>query len=233
MTNPVEQLVGYIASLVNTNPVLFAFALSFASNAVPYMTVPYLIAIALMAGNISDLMEKVLIVVAAGVGAGIGKVVVYFMGRGVHRVLPESTRENLEVFSRLFEKSMFVAVLLFAALPLPDDLLYIPLGVAGYSVKLFTIAVIIGKIIITAVAAAFGSAVSSLVGEAGASSTIATIVILVVSIIITVMVVRIDWMRVAKAYAEKGVWEGTRILLEEAAAAIIPKSRRGGADRDS
>jgi len=220
------RLIDYIAGVVNSNPVLFAFALSFASNAIPYMTVPYLIAIAIMAGNIKGIVLKTLIVVAAGVGAGIGKVVVYFMGRGVHRVLPESTRENLEVFSKLFEKSMFIAVLLFAALPLPDDLLYIPLGVAGYSIKLFTVAVIIGKIIITAMAAAFGTAVSSLVGEAGASSMIATIVILVVSIIITIMVIRIDWMKVAKAYAEKGFWEGTRILLIEAAESLKPKRRR-------
>jgi len=208
-------------------PWLGAFIVSLLGNAVPYTTVPYLLWIALTAPGYRDPVTKALIIVFAGLGAALGKLIVFSVGRAAHQVLPESVRANMEVFARLFEKWGFLAIFLFAASPLPDDILYIPLGVAGYNPLLFFVAVALGKIVITAVAVAFGDILAMAMGGGTSPEFIAAMI--VISIIITIVIARIDWMRVADAARKHGVLTAMGVLLEEVVYALLPRGRRGEA----
>jgi len=224
------NLLDAILDVVQDQPFLASFIISLVSNSIPYMAVPYLIVIAVFAGHVDSLWGKILLVLGGGFGAAIGKLIVYMLGRSVHMLLPEDTKENLDVFVKLFEKSMFVAILLFAALPLPDDLLYIPLGVAGYSIKLYFLAVAIGKIVLTGIVAVFGSAITELVAEFGAegatASMLSTLAIIVISIVVSIIIVRMDWRKIAQAYSEKGMVYGTCLLIVEGIRALHPRYSR-------
>ncbi len=219
-----EELAARLWEAYSQIPWLGAFIVSLLGNAIPYTTVPYLVWIALTAPEYRDPLVKALVVIFAGLGAAVGKLIVFTMGRAAHAVLPERTKENLEYFAKLFEKWGFFAIFLFAALPLPDDVLYIPLGIAGYNVLLFFIAVALGKIIITAAAVAAGDVIAGMTG--GGSSPTFVVSMLVLSLIVTVIIARIDWLRVAKAM-EKGAIEALIVLLDETFRALTPTRKRG------
>ncbi len=221
-----EQLVEQLWAAYSQVPWLGAFIVSLLGNAIPYTTVPYLVWIALTAPEYHDPLTKALVIVFAGLGAAVGKLIVFTMGRAAHVVLPQHVKENLEYFARLFEKWGFLAIFLFAALPLPDDVLYIPLGVAGYNVLLFFVAVALGKIVITAAAVMAGDILANLTGGGEVTPTfIASMIIL--SVVVTVVIARIDWMRVARAM-EKGVLEALIVLVEETGRALLPVRKGRG-----
>ncbi|MET1128370.1 MAG: VTT domain-containing protein, partial [Thermoproteota archaeon] len=150
------DLSGIASSIIElargVSPALAPFFIAFFGNVIPYMTVPYLVAIAGYGAALPGFGSKAIAAVSAALGAGLGKVVVFSMGRSIHRVLPQGTRENLSVFASAFRRGVFIAVFIFAALPLPDDVLYVPLGVAGYSLLYFFVAVTLGKLVITSLA---------------------------------------------------------------------------------
>ena len=215
-----QEIVERLWQAYSSIPWLGAFIVSFLGNAIPYTTIPYLVWIMLTTPQYKDPFTKIAIVVASGIGAALGKVVVYSMGRVAHYVLPEHVKENMEMFARLFEKWGFFAIFVFAASPLPDDILYIPLGVAGYSPILFFAAVALGKIVITAAAVAFSDIISEFTGGTANPAFIASLII--ISIVVTVVIARIDWFRVAKA-ARRGMREAITVLAEEAVRALAPR----------
>ncbi len=215
-----QELLERLWKAYSSVPWLGAFIVSLLGNAVPYTTIPYLVWIMLTAPEYRDPLEKAAIIIAAGVGAALGKVIVYSFGRAAHHVLPEHVKENMEMFAKLFEKWGFLAIFIFAASPLPDDILYIPLGVAGYNPVLFFTAVALGKIVITAMAVAFSDILSSFTGGATSPAFVAALIL--VSIVVTVIIARIDWFRVAKA-AQRGVREAITVLVEETVRALAPR----------
>ncbi|MET1159552.1 MAG: VTT domain-containing protein [Thermoprotei archaeon] len=193
------------------------FLVSFIGNAIPYSTIPYLLLIILYSGLLSDSLQQALLVIISGFGAAMGKLVVYMFGYGISRVLPEKTRKNLELFTEVFRKSTFIAVYLFAALPLPDDILYVPLGATRYSVVKYFIALVLGKITITALAVFFGSATTSYLREAmGLPPYISIPILLVITLYIMYLVAVIDWNKATSIAMKKGLAETISYVLRSA-----------------
>lgn len=214
-----------MALFTGHNTVIGAFLIALVSNAIPYMTVPYLIVIAGYGAALINTLDKILVAIAGGVGAGLGKVVVYLLGRGVHRILPEHTRENVELFARAFRRGVFIAVFLFAALPLPDDILYIPVGMTGYSPVLFFVAVTLGKIVITALAVLFGDVVATLVGsEQGGFDPRVVAGLAIGSIIVSIIVARMNWKRIVEVYDEEGPVLAFLEMIKQVFLAMLPSS---------
>jgi uncharacterized membrane protein YdjX (TVP38/TMEM64 family) len=219
--------------LLSVNPAVAAFVISLVSNAIPFMTVPYLFIIAQYGALMDNAYAKIVVSVAGGLGAAVGKLIVFYMGQGVHRMLSEEKREDLEFFVQMFRRSVFLAVFLFAALPLPDDLLYIPLGVAGYSPLLFFAAVALGKVFLTTVAVVFGDAVgrlgrylSSLLGVKEGTATYGlttTILLVALGLLATYIVIRMNWKKIVYAYNEYGPVIGTLELLIQFFIALLPR----------
>jgi len=214
------------------NPFVAAFVISFMSNAIPFMTVPYLALIAGYGALLDDNVERLLVGIGGGLGAALGKVIVFYFGREFNRVLSEKTRENLEFFAKAFQHGVFIAIFLFAALPLPDDVLYIPLGVAGYNPVLFFVAVALGKIVLTLGAVFFGDvmgqAATWLQAVLGLSSSepnpaITAALLLAASLVVTLMIMRMDWRRVVEVYNDYGPLAGFYEMLLQALASLMPR----------
>ncbi len=184
---------------------LGTFLISLIGNAIPYSTVPYLLFIAALGAGTENVFDRTLLTVLGGVGAALGKVAVYYMGRTASAVLSDATRHNLELFSSLFRRSVFVATFIFAALPLPDDLLYIPLGIARYNIAYFFLAVVLGKIVITGMAVFFGSTVVALMESAYNKNWLLSLSVgIFATVVATLVIVKMDWQKILKTYEEKG-----------------------------
>ncbi len=211
-----NELISQLNNLVMEYGPLGVFVISLVGNAIPYATVPYLAVIAAMASQMKlSLIDVITWSVVGGLGAAIGKVIVYLTGAATSEILPEKVKENMQLFARMAKRGIFIAIFLFAALPLPDDVLYIPLGVARYPLAKFFIAVWSGKVVITFLSIVFGNAYGELSSKYNIGGWESAVILIVLTILISVIIARINWMEVGIALSERGLGEALVVLNRE------------------
>lgn len=202
---------------------LGAFMISVLGSLVPFLPVPYLIPIVLMA----KILDPLILGVAAGVGGALGKITSYLLGRFGRRFLSEERRRRMSILGRAVEKYGVAAVFLFALTPLPDDVIYIPVGLTGLSAIKFMIANMMGKIILSWIVAYVGRLYFDLaelfLGEEGGIE--ATVLAIVAMVLVTALLLVVDWERVIEAWRRRGFWAAFR----EAFSSLTPRSSRGNA----
>jgi len=189
---------------------LGVFLVSIVGNAIPYATIPYLIIIAQLASAIPSPIYIVFISVLGGIGATIGKMIIYLMGRAASVIISDEAKRNLNLFARIAERGMFIVIILFAALPLPDDVIYVPLAISGYDPIKYFIAILLGKIFITFVVAGLGGAFGFLMQASNVSWWISSIIFFLISMVFTYGIYLMDWSRIVED-ADK--WGWTRIII--------------------
>lgn len=111
-------------------------------------TIIFPLPVAALIFGAATVLNPLILGVTAGAGAALGELVGYAFGRG-GRVLGEKKFEKeLERARRMFKQyGGFFALVIFAATPLPDDIVGIVAGLLKYEIKKFFIAVLIGKIV--------------------------------------------------------------------------------------
>ncbi|MCL7390542.1 MAG: VTT domain-containing protein [Thaumarchaeota archaeon] len=189
---------------------LGAFMISLLGSLIPFLPLPYLIPIVLMA----DKFNPVILGVAAGLGGAVGKITSYLIGRVSRRFF--SLKNSRESFiTRAIDKYGVLAVFLFALTPLPDDVLYIPAGFARMNFMKFMVANALGKIVLTIIIALLGRAYFTLVrlyigSEASIYPVIGSIIFM---IILSIILFKIDWETVIENYKKHGLIKTIKILL--------------------
>ncbi|MCX8172321.1 MAG: VTT domain-containing protein [Archaeoglobaceae archaeon] len=168
------------------------FLLSIISNSIPFVGIPYLNFLVLITPFL-ELWELIVVAILSALGASLGKVVIYFLGRGIGYTLPEKSKENLFFFQQLLKKWGIFAIFLFAASPLPDDVLYIPLGMAQYRLYHYFIAVLCGKIVVTSYALFVGKVAMNVIEEVTRSFELSFVIFLIATTIFTIFVLKFDW----------------------------------------
>lgn len=205
-----------LADLIYTYGALGVFLVSFLGNTIPYSTIPYLFFIIIYSANITDPFIHILITVSGGLGAAMGKLIVYYIGRSARAVLSKERRRNIELFAKIAHRSIFIAVFIFAALPLPDDILYVPLGLIGYNVVKYFIALVLGKILITGLAVFFGTSFSLYFRETTFLPPYIYIPTLIaITLVITYIVMSINWQKIAEIGSSKGLVEAIKAIILE------------------
>jgi len=198
---------------------LGALLIAVLGSLVPFLPVPYLIPIVLM----SRALDPLLLGIAAGVGGALGKLTSYFLGRFGRRLLSEERRKKTAVLGKAIEKYGMLAVFLFALTPLPDDVVYIPVGLTGLSIAKFMIANMLGKIVLSWIVAYAGRFYFDLatlfLGEG--NGPIVTILAVAAMAAITVVMLRVDWEEVIEAGRKNGFWAAFKAML-------VPANRRRG-----
>jgi membrane protein DedA with SNARE-associated domain len=107
---------------------------------------------------------------------------------------------------RLFKRFGPVLIFIFALTPLPDDLLFIPLGVMRYSILGAFIPALLGKFLSNLIIAYAGrftlQAVSDIFGVEGEgmSFLIGTVIAVVLLIVVFVIMFKVDWEKRAEKY---------------------------------
>ncbi|WP_440059641.1 VTT domain-containing protein [Thermogladius sp. 4427co] len=203
------------------------FIVSLASNAIPFVAIPYLVFVILYTANIHDARLLFLTALASGVGAGVGKLVVYFVGRGVASLRPTSTTfRNWQYLGSRHRLAGFIAIFLIAVTPAPDDIVLIPMGIASYNIILYSIAVFTGKIIHSLLAVIYGKTVLLILEERlGLELWESSLILLILTIIIVYLIGQVDWARVAEAYGEEGFKRSMKIVLSSLVEAVVKPFR--------
>jgi len=199
---------------------LGAFLIALVGSLVPFLPVPYLLPIVLM----SKTLDPLLLGVLAGVGGAIGKLTSYGLGRFSRRLLSEERRKKMTYLGNAIGKYGALAVFLFALTPLPDDVIYIPVGLTGLNLAKFMIANMLGKIVLSWIVAYTGRLyfdIAELVlGREGSFEAVLAAIIAMV--IITMILLKIDWEEVVKAARENGLTHALKVMFES----ILPTKKR-------
>lgn len=171
---------------------LGAFIVCIIGNVSIILPLPF----ALVVYAFGSVLNPLLLGIVAGVGSTIGEMSSYIVGRGGRRVIEGRYGGRLDVVRKLVEKHGMLVVFLVALLPIPDDLLLIPLGMMKYSVKKLLVAMLLGKTgmcLFLAYAGAYSlSYFRDLYAAGGEIGVIATIVLLAV---IVIALLKFDWAR--------------------------------------
>jgi membrane protein DedA with SNARE-associated domain len=169
------------------------------------MTVPYLIIIAPFLARMRGL-ELVSSIFALALGATLGKLVVYGISRSLRRVHRVKLKlSGLTQALNTYKKATFTAIFLAAALPVPDDVVYIPAGISGYSAIYFFTALLLGKLVITALTAVYGAAVVYVIEESGVQDWVYVLAMSALTLLAIYIINKINWSEVNRLHEEKGV----------------------------
>jgi membrane protein YqaA with SNARE-associated domain len=99
--------------------------------------------------SFGSILNPFLVGVLAGVGSAIGELTGYALGIGGREILRGKWKKQIIKVEKLFEKyGGFLIIFVFAATPLPDDIVGIAGGVMKYPVKKFFVASLLGKIVL-------------------------------------------------------------------------------------
>ena len=147
----------------------------------------------------SSTFDPLWIAVAAGAGAAIGEFSGYLIGFGGRRIISEKQKTKMDFLTKLFRKFGPIVIFIFALTPLPDDLLFIPLGVMRYSVIRAFIPALLGKFFSNLIIAYSGrvslqiiKSIFGVEGE-GMSALIGIVLALVLMVIVFIIIFKVDW----------------------------------------
>ena len=94
-------------------------------------------------------MNPWIVGIVAGVGSALGEVIGYALGKGGGKLVGKKYEKQINKYKKWFERDgVFVWVIIFAATPLPDDIVGIICGMFNYDFKKFMCASVIGKILL-------------------------------------------------------------------------------------
>ena len=134
---PFDPGVGYVGlSLV-----------SFFGSLIPFVPIPSFVLLATMA--VGDQFDIHLLAIFSALTATAAKQIIFYISYGGGRILSEKTRKRMKPFERFVKRYGGAAAFIAAATPIPDDLVYIPLGIAKYNPKRFFLATLSGKILLS------------------------------------------------------------------------------------
>jgi len=188
---PFVSEVGYLAlSLV-----------SFFGSLIPFVPLPSFLVLATMA--VGDQFNIHILAILSAVTATLAKQIIFYVSYSGGRIISEKTRKRMKPFERLVKKYGAGAAFVAAATPIPDDLVYIPLGLAKYNPRRFFVATLTGKIVLSYVIVLIShfvglSLVDPLLEDIKDTSTI-YIGMIVFGVLLTAMVIlllRLDWAKI-------------------------------------
>ncbi len=146
------QFILWSQSIAETWGYIGIFLISLIGSASIIFPIPAFAVIFVFGG----ILNPLLVGLVAGVGCAIGELTGYLLGIGGHKVIKRRNKEWLLKATKWSEKQgIFPIIILFAATPLPDDIVGILAGIIKYDIKKFFLASLIGNVIMST-AIAFG-----------------------------------------------------------------------------
>ncbi len=179
---------------------------NFFGSLIPFVPLPGFLLLATMSvGNEYDLHVLALL---SAISAAVAKQIIFFVSFNGRRIMNEKTRKRMRPFERLVKKYGAAAAFVAAATPIPDDIIFVPLGLAKYNPKRFFIATLTGKIVLSYIIVL----ISHYIGlsfiepflEKIDDTTPIYIGIIIFGVIMTAVIVlllKLDWVRIMGKFA--------------------------------
>lgn len=140
------EIIPSLANLIYQYSYFGIFLLSLISTSTIFLPLP-LYAIEFVVSGLG--LNPILVGIFAGLGSTIGEITGYLAGLGGRSIAETKKIKSkfLLKFTKFFDKSGFIVILIAALLPFPFDVIGILAGASRYDIKKFFIATLIGKTI--------------------------------------------------------------------------------------
>lgn len=188
---PIDPEVGYLGLVL----------VSFFGSLIPFVPFPAFILLATM--STTDQFDLNIIAITSAVASAAAKQIIFYLSYGGRKIISEQTRKRIKPFERLVKRYGAGAAFVAAATPIPDDLIYVPLGLAKYNPLRFFISTLVGKIVlsyaIVFISRGFGSSyINPLLDQVSDLSTIYIGTAIFVAMItgVVILMLRLNWERV-------------------------------------
>ena len=197
---------GEIFPFAPEDGLLILALVNFIGSLIPFVPLPGFLLLATMSvGNEYNLHALALI---SAVSATLAKQIIFYVSFKGRRIMNEKTRKRMRPFERLVKRYGAAAAFVAAATPMPDDIIFIPLGLAKYSPKRFFVATLTGKIvlmyIIVFISHYIGLSFIQPFLEDVDDTTPVYIGIIIFAVIMTAVIVlllKLDWQRIMSKFA--------------------------------
>ncbi|MEM2994430.1 MAG: VTT domain-containing protein [Candidatus Bathyarchaeia archaeon] len=207
-----QDVVDWMRNLSLTYGYFGIFLISLIGAMSIFFPIPYTVIIFTLGGLKNGgeyVFEPLWIAVAAGLGSSVGEFSGYLLGVGGRRIIGEKYKRKMDFLVKVFNRFGAVAIFLFALTPLPDDLLFIPLGVMRYSIVKAFIPALIGKFCMNLIVAYSGRFsihfIEQIFGVESewASALIGMALAIALLIIVFVVMFKVDWEKRLEKYVAK------------------------------
>jgi len=186
------DLWGWMGQIVMQYGYAGAFLISIVGNFTVFLPVPYAITIYTFGAT----LDPLLLGLASGLGSTLGEFSAYLIGAGGRKVLEDRYGKRFDNAKLLVEKHGMLIIFLFALLPLPDDLILVPLGMMNYDIKKALIAAFLGKLGMSWVLAYAGKySFSFIKGLFESGGYLGGVVSTILLIIVIIAMIKVDWTR--------------------------------------
>jgi len=179
---------------------------SFFGSLIPFVPLPSFLLLATM--SVGEQFDLHMLAIISAVTATAAKVIVFTVSYGGRKIIGEKSRKRMRPFERLVKRYGAGAAFFAAATPMPDDLIYVPLGLAKYNPKRFFVATLTGKLVlsysIVFISHYMGlSLVEPFLEEVKDVTTIYIGIIVFAAIMTTIVILllRLDWQRIMGKFA--------------------------------
>ena len=119
---------------------------SFFGSLIPFVPIPSFVLVATMA--VGEQFDIHVLVFIAALTSTAAKQIIFYVSYGGRKIISEKTKKRMLPFQKLVKRYGGSAAFVAAATPIPDDLVYIPLGLAKYNPKRFFVATLLGKFVL-------------------------------------------------------------------------------------
>jgi len=138
------QFITWSNEIVGAWGYLGIFLVSLVGNASIILPVPSFIIVF----TFGAILNPWLVGLAGALGATIGELTGYMLGRGGREALEKKYKKQIELAEKWIDKhGIFFVLLVFSATPLPSDIVGALAGMVEYDVKKFLLATLIGRTI--------------------------------------------------------------------------------------
>jgi membrane protein DedA with SNARE-associated domain len=137
---------GEIFALYEGLGYLGVLLISFIGSIIVFIPVPYFPV--LVTATLNKNLDPHIIALASAVGAVAAKMIIFYGSYYGRNILSSKTKKRIMPLQRLLGKYGWVGAFTASVTPIPDDLVYIPLGLAKYNPWKFATAVFAGKLIL-------------------------------------------------------------------------------------
>jgi membrane protein DedA with SNARE-associated domain len=139
------DLAGFLEIFENLG-YLGIFVISFVGSIIVFVPIPYFPV--LVAAALNKELDPNLISLASALGAILAKSIIFCASYYGRNALSKQTKKRIYPLQKLVAKYGSFGAFIAALTPIPDDLVYIPLGLVKYSPWKFIISTFLGKFIL-------------------------------------------------------------------------------------
>jgi membrane protein DedA with SNARE-associated domain len=139
------DIAGFLVFFENLG-YLGVFVISFIGSIVVFVPIPYFPV--LIAAALNKELDPNLVSLSSALGAILAKTIIFYASYYGRRSLSTQTKKRIYPLQKLVAKYGSLAAFIAALTPIPDDLVYIPLGLTKYTPWKFVVSTFLGKFIL-------------------------------------------------------------------------------------